>query len=243
VIGIRELGWDQPARRLASVEAYAAHYAHELVRRQPAGPLRLGGYSLGGLIAYEMAQQLTAAGRPVELVVLLDASPVTAAVAGLGEPAVAEPASAKLRRRYARDGIGGVARAAGRVAERKVVHRITEPAAAARDTLHVSVARHRGRPIDPLVLGRESERAGLELRARYRPAPYAGRVVYVRALGTDPDFPIPDHAHRWRRLVDHLEIVDVPGNHAHQDSMMHPPHAAVVGRRLTELLDRQGRRP
>jgi thioesterase domain-containing protein len=52
--------------------ALAAHYVAAL-RARHAGPWRLGGWSLGGVIAYEMALQLTAAGETVDEVVLLDA--------------------------------------------------------------------------------------------------------------------------------------------------------------------------
>lgn len=41
--------------------------------RQPSGPYRLGGYSFGGLIALEMAQQLRAAGETVEALFLIEA--------------------------------------------------------------------------------------------------------------------------------------------------------------------------
>lgn len=44
----------------------------EIRRVQPSGPYRLGGYSLGGLIALEVAQQLQRDGDEVELLFLLD---------------------------------------------------------------------------------------------------------------------------------------------------------------------------
>jgi thioesterase domain-containing protein len=51
----------------------AAHYIEEIRSRQPQGPYRLGGYSFGGAVAYEMARQLAAAGQEVEFLALLDA--------------------------------------------------------------------------------------------------------------------------------------------------------------------------
>ena len=54
------------------IEALATHYIEELRLVQPKGPYFLIGYSWGGLIAYEMAQQLTASGEVVELVGLVD---------------------------------------------------------------------------------------------------------------------------------------------------------------------------
>lgn len=50
----------------------AADYIAELRQVQPVGPYMLGGFSGGGLTAWEMARQLEAAGEVVSLLVLLD---------------------------------------------------------------------------------------------------------------------------------------------------------------------------
>jgi len=55
-----------------SIEALAADYISEIRALQPDGPYWLGGYSSGGLIAFEMARQLASAGQAVALVALLD---------------------------------------------------------------------------------------------------------------------------------------------------------------------------
>ena len=52
--------------------AMAARYLEDVRRRQPTGPYHLGGWSMGGLVAYEMAQQLLTAGEEVGLLVLID---------------------------------------------------------------------------------------------------------------------------------------------------------------------------
>ena len=57
------------ARSLAEM---AAAQLREIRAIQPAGPYRLGGYSLGGLVALELAQQLQRAGDAVELLFLVD---------------------------------------------------------------------------------------------------------------------------------------------------------------------------
>src|SRR6185295_18342230 len=69
-----EPGGDQPA----SIEEMAALYLSELRRIQPEGPYRLGGWSMGGLIAFEMARQLESAGQELDLVVLIDTPPPAA---------------------------------------------------------------------------------------------------------------------------------------------------------------------
>ncbi|KAJ0419262.1 BcPKS20, polyketide synthase [Aspergillus carlsbadensis] len=55
-----------------TLEEMAASYLAEVKRRQPSGRYLLGGYSFGGIIAYEVARQLIEAGDEVEKVVLLD---------------------------------------------------------------------------------------------------------------------------------------------------------------------------
>ncbi|HEX7241899.1 MAG TPA: amino acid adenylation domain-containing protein, partial [Longimicrobiaceae bacterium] len=57
-----------------TVEEMAAEYLAELRAVQPEGPYRLGGWSMGGVVAFEMARQAEAAGDAVELLVLVDPS-------------------------------------------------------------------------------------------------------------------------------------------------------------------------
>jgi thioesterase domain-containing protein len=56
----------------ASVEDMARHYVRELRAVQPQGPYRLFGFSSGGLVALEIAQQLRTLGEDVPLLVLAD---------------------------------------------------------------------------------------------------------------------------------------------------------------------------
>ena len=49
----------------------AGHILTEIRQLQPSGPYRLGGYSFGGLLALEVAQQLNAAGESVEALFLI----------------------------------------------------------------------------------------------------------------------------------------------------------------------------
>jgi thioesterase domain-containing protein len=56
------------------IEDMAASYIDEMRKKQPQGPYLLGGLCAGGVIAYEMAWQLTNAGDSVEMVALLEAA-------------------------------------------------------------------------------------------------------------------------------------------------------------------------
>jgi len=55
-----------------SIEAMADFYLQEMLQAQPKGPYFLGGASFGGLVAYEMACQLTEQGEKVALLSLID---------------------------------------------------------------------------------------------------------------------------------------------------------------------------
>lgn len=79
----RHLGMNQPfyelrpygldGRRASStVEDMAVGHIKEILALQPQGPYCLGGYSFGGLVAFEVAQQLRKRDQEVALLVLLD---------------------------------------------------------------------------------------------------------------------------------------------------------------------------
>ena len=48
------------------------HYIEALQTVQPQGPYQLGSHSFGGLVAFEMAQQLQKQGHEVALLAILD---------------------------------------------------------------------------------------------------------------------------------------------------------------------------
>ena len=72
VYGLQSVGLVGQEAPLPSLDAMAAHYVAALQTVQPTGPYYLGGWSLGGLVAYIMAQQLEAAGETVACLAILD---------------------------------------------------------------------------------------------------------------------------------------------------------------------------
>lgn len=75
--GLQAQGLDGEMEPLTNVEQMATNYIAEIRTVQPQGPYFLAGHSLGGAIAFEMAQQLYAAGETVAMVALFDAySPI-----------------------------------------------------------------------------------------------------------------------------------------------------------------------
>ncbi len=70
--GLQAQGLDGRGATLDSIEEMATHYIREIRSVVKQGPYRLAGFSFGGLVAYEMAQQLLADGEVVALLILFD---------------------------------------------------------------------------------------------------------------------------------------------------------------------------
>ncbi|RWY50051.1 non-ribosomal peptide synthetase [Mucilaginibacter gilvus] len=62
-------GIDEP---LDVMEEIAANYVEEIINHDPVGPYAVAGYSLGGMIAYEMAKQMLAMGKDIRMLAMFD---------------------------------------------------------------------------------------------------------------------------------------------------------------------------
>ncbi|UKO97051.1 amino acid adenylation domain-containing protein [Nostoc sp. UHCC 0870] len=72
VYGLQAQGLDGKQAPHTRVEDMASHYIQEIRTVQPHGPYLLGGFSSGGIVAYEMARQLVAQGDRVALLAMFD---------------------------------------------------------------------------------------------------------------------------------------------------------------------------
>jgi thioesterase domain-containing protein/aryl carrier-like protein len=70
--GLQARGLDGEHAPDTQIETMAAHYIEELRNVEPEGPYRLGGWSMGGVIAFEMARQLVKQGQEVSWLALVD---------------------------------------------------------------------------------------------------------------------------------------------------------------------------
>jgi thioesterase domain-containing protein len=73
--GIRATNLPTAGKPAESVRDLAIRYVREIRSFQPKGPYFLGGYSFGGSVALEMAQELHAQGQHVALLAILDHTP------------------------------------------------------------------------------------------------------------------------------------------------------------------------
>lgn len=72
VYGLQARGLSKPAQILYTIEEIAAVYVSEIMDVHPDGPYLLTGYSLGGIIAFEMAKQLEAMGKEIKFLGAVD---------------------------------------------------------------------------------------------------------------------------------------------------------------------------
>ena len=192
--GLRSAG----SYSIPPVEKVAELYLRLVRKRQPRGPYFLAGFSYGGLVAYEMALQLTAAGERVEFLSVIDINVP-------GVPLVKVGLAERLRRYLDR-------------------RSATTPAQRAFLSLSYFVKRLASRILpldqnepepDPGDLCWELREAHAATMAAYRPGKYPGRMVLFRAInpgGRVLDFP-PDMG--WAGLVEGgLEVVPVAGSHS-----------------------------
>jgi long-chain acyl-CoA synthetase len=192
-----------------SVEALARACVAEIRRTQPLGPYQIGGFSFGGRIALEVAQQLRAAGEEVRLLVIFDTF-LPGAFSRRPLRWLAEHLAGMLR-----DGPRYVAAAARRRHEPEVV--IPAPDQSG----------------DSAAFVRREAALRRQLGLRYRPQPYAGRVVLFRATANAVAERFRANPRLgWERIApDSLHVHDVPGKHLEILSPQHVPPIADALRR------------
>ena len=73
IYGLQASGLDGKTEPLKTVEEMASHYITEIIEFDNSGVYSLAGVSFGGIIAYEIAKQLTESGYKVNFIGLFDA--------------------------------------------------------------------------------------------------------------------------------------------------------------------------
>jgi len=194
MFGLQPFGLNRSASTLVPVEVIASHYI-EQIKAMEVGRYSLLGYSFGGLVAVEMARQLSESGDFVPSVVLIDADYPAGCKA-------AESLPERLRRykyhlRILLFGPNRLAHITGRLKERFV--RTAYRTASVVDT-PVSV-------LSKSIVDRQRMAAD-----NYRARPYGGRVHLFKAESELPFFAGGPEL-GWKGILSDLVIYLVPGDH------------------------------
>ena len=207
-----------------NVEATAHHFITLMQTVQAAGPYRIGGYSFGGLVAYEMAQQLRATGETTEHLIMFDTENPGVGVRMLS---LKERVAAGWRQGGSDFGskIKGLSDRINSGLKGKMSH--DTETSEARALLDAGTA-----ATGPLRIVQVRE-THVDAMNEYKVRPYPGSLLLLRSTAENDKYErLPDYG--WGPLVGSLEIRDVPGNHL---ELFNAPHADVLATQLRGALE------
>jgi thioesterase domain-containing protein len=233
---IQGCGLEDGEKAHESVEDMAAYCIETMRKVQPHGPYYVGGWSGGGTVAVEVAQQLTAAGEEVALL-------------GLFDTGVAQSQDSYTRRidHNAAERVGflvGMAQNQGlEITPEELLPLKPEEQmdyiCDKLDKANLPTAAAAPHPMGRILRVFESH---FPTFLRYERKPYAGKITLFRAsLSLDMSTPTwdpgssPKLDHGWGRLAKEVEVIKVPGSHR---SMVHEPHVAVLAEQLKCCINR-----
>jgi len=209
VYGLEHQSQDGTSARYATVESIASYYLGEMMKIQPVGPYSLGGFSFGGTLAFEMAQQLKSRCEEVTLLVMLDSHFPGADVDDSGAPSSLN--SAGVRRHLRTLATIGPSERVSYVMVR-VRSRYGQKLATTTNKFkaaYCEMLRKDGRLIPLTLLSRYLLRIYVRARRAYRPQQYSGKVVYIKCERRS-DY----HRAMWEQLVvGGMSCYEIPGGH------------------------------
>ena len=219
---------------LETIEEMARQHVKAIRSVQPSGPYYLGGYCFGGLIAYEIAQQLTASGECVQSLSVFD-YPINFA-----EPFQFPTTSSRLRTILANCGLAILDL---RKSKKSLTACINEVAVwLYRMAVMKSLGGTNGAPktgfwhsvhLTPV----ESQCSSAQFRAlrKYQPRPYSGSVTLFRHRRL-PILQPYDFSMGWSKICSTgLKVTIVDGSSSH-GSMLRAENAPKVARELVKTL-------
>jgi thioesterase domain-containing protein len=193
VYGVEAPGFEDGRTPVRSIHELSAAYVSTLRADWPDTDYRLLGWSMGGVIAFDMARRLVDAGASVPVLVLVDAE---------ASPLGGRPS----RERTASLFIDDLAAAAGLPDGALAADGETGDALFAR----VTAAGVFPPEVDAAFLAQRFAvfDAHAEALADHRPRPgFPGRVVLAQAAASPPRAP------GWRAVADRVDVYDIPGDH------------------------------
>ena len=229
VLGLEADGIEGEAAHETDLVRMASRYIEALRLERPRGPYLLGGWSMGGIVAFEMARQLAAAGDEVPLVFLID-SPVPSRgrfPRSFDDHEILVDFAADLARTAGRENLASLEQLRGLDFE------AMRNGSLARAIEGSEIAREIG--AERLQRLHDVYRANRLALEGYEPRPYPGRAVLIRAgsnLGIFDD----DSAPGWNGLaLGGVTTHHLPGDHY---TIMQRPTVERLAEILSDEIER-----
>jgi amino acid adenylation domain-containing protein len=233
----------------ARIEDMAAHYIEAMKSIRPEGPYILGGWSLGGVVAYEMAQRLVAQGEEVSHLLLLDSG------AGIPRDRVAEENEERIEEDEEQDEALRLIRYFGEALP--ITMEELEPFKGHERIEYVlkkAISINLLFPDVEVAQARsfiKAYRTNLRAMLKYVPQVYPGVVTLFRTnqvVTSPPDGVtddgqwtemIQDPTKGWGRLAaGGVRVIDIPGEHR---TLLNKPHVETLALQLMDVLPRDSR--
>lgn len=229
--GLQSRGLDGKYPPDTSIERMAEHYLSDIRNVDPEGPYLVGGRSLGGLVAFEMAQQLYRQGQEVALLALFDtyrpgSQRIYRDSRSIRERSRFDFHVNNLRRAGRQRMLGYALERVKSVARRQQI-KLHKRTLAAANSFYQGL----GRPLPRRL--QDVNMANHRAFNAYVPHVYPGEATLFRARSQPKSLEgVPDLG--WRDLVaGGLTVIDVPGEHA---TMYYEPHVDALADHLSACL-------
>jgi amino acid adenylation domain-containing protein len=220
VFGLQIAGTVSP-----TIEQMAGKYLEAVRSVQPQGPYLLGGWSMGGVVAYEMARQLNCVGECISVLVMLDSSfpnrMKTDVNWSLDEKLALGIIASELGIRH--QGLAPVENNTWNKITLEELLIVVLQAGKAQDRLPASFGIQELRQRHEIILKNAS---GVR---SYQALPYDGEIHLVRAMENTNADPFLG----WSALPAKVSVINQPGDHF---SMMRRPHVAALSKKVDSLL-------
>lgn len=223
VYGIVSQALDPEAYTLTTLEELAAYYLREIRQVVPRGPYCFLGFSFGGMLAFEMAQQLKAEGAEPPFIGMIDSCEMSYLTRVLKQDSPVMKVSELARRLKTRFREAFERPDTFYYVREKIESRVMRFLYSAFSRFGVSIPSPTRKPYH----------VNWFAAVNYVPKMYEGHITLFKATNHFWDRRVPSDL-GWANLVRGMEVFEIPGDHV---GLFSEPNVTVLGNHLAEYLE------
>lgn len=203
-----------------TLEELAGDYVNELQKMQPRGPYYLGGYGAGGIIAYEMAQQLSGKGEEVAILTLIDSV----------NPVLTNTPQSSFRNRFESLAVAPAG---------SLFKRLTGRGKSEKPSQSTQIQNSNETVISPNFRGVIFEKLLTDLIGKYQIRPFAGSILLITSTDNAASENYAAIDRGWKGYALSLKIHEIPGD---RQELIKEPNVKKLVSALLSHIDSVARR-
>jgi aspartate racemase len=240
--GLQAKGLDGIETPHSGIEEMASHYIEEIRTVQPEGPYFLGGYCLGGIVAFEMAKQLIGQGHKIALLANFNAISPTY-VHPSNRTIIADEMQVNGRTKSISDKVSHLRKLELLSFKEKLVYLLKLLKRRSwnqlKNTLWNPNTQYKmrgllyklchtlGRPLPEAIAKLYLWETNAQMVRAYKPQLYPGRMIIFRSPGIYQDPHLG-----WSGLLGGIETCDISGEHQYPRQIMIEPFVQLLAEEL-----------